>query len=134
MPTFDIDTPALPASKRRAVAVRLTRWLRDRGVDPAHVVVRFSDAGRNATFSGGMPLEALPAGDGLAHASVVCRLSPDRDELFREQLAAEVADALGADHRTPFFYLEIRPTSQSQVYLWHGGKPVRADRLGDPGR
>jgi hypothetical protein len=134
MPTFDIDSPTLPAGKRRAVAVRLTRWLRDRGVDPRHVVVRFADTGRNATFSGGMPLEALPAGDGLAYASVVCRLSPERDELFRQQLAAEVADALGADDRTPFFYLEIRPTSQSQVYLWRAGKPVRADTLGEPGR
>ncbi|MEV1006089.1 hypothetical protein [Streptomyces sp. NPDC049881] len=128
MPTITIDTPALPVPRRRAVAVRLTRWLAGHGVAPAHVVVRFVDTPQHSAFSGGMSLDALPHGDSpVRHASVVCCVGPDRDETFREGLAREVSEALGATGQTPFLYVEFRPTAPSHVYVARGGPLQRAD-------
>ncbi|RBM19448.1 hypothetical protein [Streptomyces sp. PT12] len=128
MPTITIDTPELPVPRRRAVAVRLTRWLSRHGVTPAHVVVRFVDTPPNSAFSGGMPLDALPQGDSqVRHASVVCCVGPERDERFREALADEVAQALGTTEQTPFLYVEFRPTPPAQVYLARAGRLTRAD-------
>jgi len=97
MPTIIIDTPGLRSAGRRAVAVRLTRWLTGQGVEPAHVVVRFTDTPDGSVFTGGMPVEALPAGAGpVRHASVTCCVGPDRDEQFQAGLATTIAAALGA--------------------------------------
>ncbi|MBZ4322014.1 hypothetical protein [Streptomyces huiliensis] len=128
MPTITISSPPLPVPRRRAVALRITRWLTERGVEPGHVVVRFDSPEENSVFSGGLPVEALPHdGTGLRHASVTCRVGPDRDERFRDGLARCIAEALGADERTPFFYLEFRPTSPSDVRLGGPGRMRRAD-------
>ncbi|MFY1671568.1 hypothetical protein ACN27G_16575 [Plantactinospora sp. WMMB334] len=128
MPTITIRTVPCSPSRRRAVAVRLTRWLTDHGVPPAHVVVRFEEQPEQTTFTGGLPLEALPHRPGvLRHAAVTCCVGPDRDERFRAGLAAEIADALGAGPDTPFFYLEFRPTSPADVYLAKRGVLRRAD-------
>ncbi|GAB3439754.1 hypothetical protein [Actinophytocola sediminis] len=129
MPTLHITSGPLPAARRRAVAVRLTRWLRDRGVPPGNVVVNFADHPPNTVFSGAMPVEALGAATArLRHASVVCQLGPDRDERFRDELCAEIADALGADADTGFLTIEFRPTRPDHVHVWRAGAPHRADR------
>ncbi|MDS1271520.1 hypothetical protein RIF23_14570 [Lipingzhangella sp. LS1_29] len=129
MPTITIATPARTPSHRRAVALRLTRWLADHeGIDPAHVIVRFPPTPEQTVFSGGMPMDTLPAGNGsLQHASVTCCVGPERDEGFRSGLAAEIADALGATKDTPFLYIEFRPTPRDHVYLWRRGELQRAD-------
>lgn len=128
MPTITIDTPTLPPPGRRAIAVRLTRWLSRRGVEPAHVVVRFVDTPGGSVFSGGMPLDALPRGGSpLHHASVVCCVGADRDEEFRAALAGEIAAALGSTEDTPFLYIEFRPTRPGHVHLVRHGRLVRAD-------
>ncbi|MFI6376782.1 hypothetical protein [Streptomyces sp. NPDC050546] len=132
MPTITIRTPELPVPRRRAVALRLTRWLTAQGVRAGHVVVRFEPTEESTVFSGGMPVEALPYdGDtdapGPRHASVTCCVGPDRDDAFRDGLARCVTEALGADARTPFCYLEFRPTSPSDVYLGAGEGLCRAD-------
>lgn len=131
MPTIQINGPALPVSRRRSIAVRLTRWFADRGVRPGHVVVRFTEDPPGSVFSGGVPLEALTPKqaepDGLHHAAVTCCVGPERDEPFREQLAAELANALGMTEQTPYLYIEFRPTSPRQVYLADGGRLRRAD-------
>lgn len=106
MPTITIRTPELPVPRRRAVALRLTRWLTAQGVQAGHVVVRFEPTEESTVFSGGMPVEALPhegdaAGPGPRHASVTCCVGPDRDDAFRDGLARCVTEALGADARTP---------------------------------
>jgi len=133
MPTITIDTPALRPAERRAVAVRLTRWLVRRGVQAAHVVVRFVDTPEGSVFSGGMPLEALPAGTSpIRHASVICCVGPDRDEEFQAALAAEIGEALGANEDTPFLYVEFRPTRPSHVYLLRQGRWCRADEAAVP--
>src|SRR5690606_294937 len=41
VPTITITSPELPPRRRRAIAVRLTRWLTGQGVTPSHAVVRF---------------------------------------------------------------------------------------------
>jgi hypothetical protein len=129
MPTITIDTPAPRPSRRRAIAVRLTRWLADRGVDPAHVVVRFVDTGADTVFTGAIPVDALPYGeDGLPFASVSCCVAPERDERFRTGLADAIAAALGATEDTPFLYIEFRPTAPSFVYYARRGHLVRADQ------
>jgi hypothetical protein len=128
MPTIEIDSPELPVATRRAVAVRLTRWLSDRDVRRSNVVVRFRTESGNSAYSGGMPLDALPGSDATPHhASVTCCVSPERDEPFRRGLAAEIADALGMNDRTPFLYIEFRPTPPSQVYVAERGRLRRGD-------
>jgi phenylpyruvate tautomerase PptA (4-oxalocrotonate tautomerase family) len=128
MPTITIDTPALRPARRRAIAVRLTRWLADRGIDPAHTVVRFVDTGGDTVFTGATPLEALrPEEDALPFASVSCCVGPERDERFRAGLADEIAAALRATEDTPFLYIEFRPTAPSLVYFARRGHLVRAD-------
>ncbi|MEU0190713.1 hypothetical protein ABZ250_12735 [Streptomyces afghaniensis] len=130
MPTITIRTPELPVPRRRAVALRLTRWLTAQGVQAGHVVVRFEPTEDGTVFSGGMPVEALPHetdGTGPRHASVTVCVGPDRDDAFRDGLARCITEALGADARTPFCYLEFRPTSPSDVYLGAGEQMRRAD-------
>lgn len=123
MPTIDIETaPELSGRARRSVAVRLTRWLADRGVIPAHVVVRFATAEPSTVYSGGLPIEALNGGDGLQHATVVCRIAPDRDVEFRDGLAHTVADTLGMNDTTAMFTVEFRATDPADVYLGAGSE------------
>lgn len=128
MPTITIDTPALRPAKRRAISVRLTRWLSGHGVTPAHVVVRFIETPDSTVFSGGMPVDALPHGEkGLRHASVTCCVAPERDVEFRAALAEEIAAALDMTPDTPFLYIEFRPTPPGHVYVAHQGRLRRAD-------
>ncbi|MEU9100004.1 hypothetical protein [Streptomyces sp. NPDC048361] len=122
MPTIEILTSDLTVPARRAVAIRLTRHLTARGVPAGHVVVHFTTAEPNSLFTGGMPADALPsAGDGLHHARVTVCVGPDRDETFRSDLAQEIAAALGMTERTPFLYIEFRPTDPALVHLVDGG-------------
>jgi hypothetical protein len=145
MPTITIIGPDLPARRRRAIAVRLTRWFTDRGVAAAHVITRFQTCPPGTFLSGGLPVEALRArppaaeGDGtsphstssdgtspgLPFAAVTCQVAPDRDAEFKDALAAEIHAALGADDRTAFFYLEFRVTSPADVYVAAAGEPRR---------
>jgi hypothetical protein len=128
MPTITISTPALRPARRRAIALRLTRWLSNSGTDPAHAIVRFVDTPGDTIFSGAMPLDAMSRGEGPVHfASVLCSVGPDRDEHFRAGLAAEIAAALEATEDTPFLYIEFRPTHPSLAYFARGGRLVRAD-------
>ncbi|MGW7263314.1 tautomerase family protein [Streptomyces sp. NPDC054842] len=123
MPTIDILAPDLTVPARRAVAIRLTRYLTARGVPAGHVVVHFATARPNSLFTGGMPAEALPAVDtGLHHARVSVCVGPDRDAAFRADLAREIAAALGMTERTPFLYIEFRPTDPALVHLADGGR------------
>lgn len=116
--------------RRRAVSVRLTRWLSERGSDRRHVVVRFETAEEGTVFVGGLPFEALPHSDnGLRYASVICCVASDRDEYFRDGLAAEIADALGMTSGTPLLYVEFRPTPRNQVRFGVGGLLHRPDML-----
>ncbi|MFL6110516.1 MAG: 4-oxalocrotonate tautomerase family protein [Catenulispora sp.] len=129
MPTITIETPGFRPARRRAVAVRLTRWLRTHGADPAHVVVHFVDTGGDSVFTGGLPLNAQYRGDApLPFASVVCSVGPDRDEQFRTGLAEEIAAALEATADTSFLYIEFRPTDPGLVYYARDGRLVRAER------
>ena len=133
MPTITISTPALPPVRRRAIAVRLTRWLSNTGVDPAHAIVRFVDTAGDTIFSGAMPLDAMSRGESpVRFASVVCCVAPDRDEQFRAGLAEEIAAALEATEDSSFFYIEFRPTHPSLAYYVRGGRLVRADRTTQP--
>jgi phenylpyruvate tautomerase PptA (4-oxalocrotonate tautomerase family) len=129
MPTIDIQTPPLTVPARRAVAVRLTRWLKGRGIEARRVVVRFSDSEPGRLFSGGLPVEALPHdGAGPQHASVTVCVGPTRDEEFRAALAEEIAAALGTTGTTPFLYIEFRPTDPALVHLGDPDGLRRADR------
>ena len=115
MPTIAISTAPLPASRRRAITLRLTRWLTDRGVAPHRVVVRFEPPPAEV-YAGGWPLPAA--------TSVTC-CGPDRDEVFRAALAGHVAATLGGDD---VLYLEFRTTLPADVYVRAGGPLTRADR------
>lgn len=128
MPTITITCDPLSVPRRRAVALDLTRWLRDRGVEPAHVVVHFADHQPGTVFTGGMPVEAVAKdADGLHFASVVACVGTDRDEEFRAAFAERVAAALGVVHPSAFLYLEFRPTSREHVHIWRSGVLRRAD-------
>ncbi|MFC9222460.1 hypothetical protein ACFT8W_17235 [Streptomyces hygroscopicus] len=128
MPTITINSPALPVPRRRAVALCVTRWLTQHGIEAGRVVVRFETTEDGSVFSGGLPVEALSyEGDGIRHASVTCCVGPDRDEEFREGLTECIAVALGVGPGTPFFYLEFRPTRPSYVYFGGAGALRRAD-------
>lgn len=128
MPTLTFTTSPLSASARRRIAMRLTRWFERAGAEPAHVVIRFIDAPAGTLFSGGIPLELLPRGESeLHHAAVVVQLGPHRDESFRQELAGEIAAALGLHPDTPFLYIEFRVTSPGDVLLARRGRLVGAD-------
>ncbi|QUQ68838.1 hypothetical protein [Kutzneria sp. CA-103260] len=130
MPTVEIVTAALPANRKRAIAVRLTRWLVNRGVTASHVVVSFTDESRNSLFSGGMPIDAItPRPPAPAHARVVCCIGANRDDRFRDELADELVAALATADRDGFVYVEFRPIESPLVYLAHGGRLSRADQV-----
>ncbi|MGW4025672.1 hypothetical protein [Streptomyces sp. NPDC005009] len=134
MPTITITTPELSAPARRAVAVRLTRWLTARGVVPAHVVVRFVAEQPGSLYTGAMPVETLPSpgdGESIHHAGVVCQIGVARDESFRDALAAEIGAALKVGPGTAFFHLDMQPADRGNVYVAVDGRLRRADRLGD---
>ncbi|WP_436501662.1 hypothetical protein [Actinokineospora sp. HUAS TT18] len=134
MPTITIATAALSASRRRAIALKITRWLTDRGVAAGHVVVRFEEADGGMIFTGGWPVDALPVTPGeLHHASVTVCVGPQRDEDFRADLAAHIADTLGRTDNTAFFYLEFRTTPPSEVYVAAAGPLRRTDLLAKEG-
>ncbi|OSZ59623.1 hypothetical protein OQI_15285 [Streptomyces pharetrae CZA14] len=133
MPTITITTPELAPPARRAVTVRLTRWLTARGVTPSHVVIRFVTEPPGSLYAGAMPVEALPAAPddrSIHHAGVVCQIGAERDEAFRDALAAEIGDALRVGAGTAFFHLDMRPAARSHVYVAVDGRLRRADRLG----
>jgi hypothetical protein len=109
------------------VAVRLTRWLVDRGVFASHAVVRFVDVPDWTVFAGGVPVEALP-GNGM-HAYVICCIGPDRDAGFREGLAAAIVETLPDSGTSPFIYIEFRPTDPADVWIAREGALGRADQL-----
>jgi hypothetical protein len=127
MPTIDITAAQLPEIRRRAVALSVTRWMRDRGIEPSHVTVRFTPWPTGTVYSGGMPVDALIARhdpmDGPAAVSISCALDPARDETFRQELAEHLVSALGLGPSTPFFYLELRGVSPRDAYLLHDGLP-----------
>lgn len=129
MPTITIRTHGLSQPQRRAVAVRLTRWLSDQGVPGhQHVVVRFEPTEPGSVFVGGMPAEALDRSvAGAAHASVTCQISGQRGEEFQARLAAEIAAALPGAGQMPFLYLEFRPTGPADVWVGQHGTLWRAD-------
>ncbi|MFB9463413.1 hypothetical protein [Streptomyces cinereospinus] len=133
MPTITITTPELSAPARRAIAVRLTRWLTARGVVPSHVVLRFVTERPGSLYTAAMPVEALPSpgdGESIHHAGVVCQIGADRDESFRDALAAEIGAALNVGPGTAFFHLDMQPAARSHVYVAVDGRLRRADRLG----
>jgi hypothetical protein len=141
VPTITITSPELPTRRRRAVAVRLTRWLTRQGVTSTHAVVRFVTEDPASLYAGAMPVEALPAtaaaddpagapGESIHHASVVCQIGIDRDEDFRDRFATEIAEALGVGPATAFFYLDLQPTARGHVYVADGGSLRRVDELG----
>ncbi|GAA3289934.1 hypothetical protein GCM10020295_03010 [Streptomyces cinereospinus] len=120
MPTITITTPELSAPARRAIAVRLTRWLTARGVVPSHVVLRFVTERPGSLYTAAMPVEALPSpgdGESIHHAGVVCQIGADRDESFRDALAAEIGAALNVGPGTAFFHLDMQPAARSHVYV-----------------
>ena len=129
MPTITIRTAPLTIRQRRTVAVRLTRWLANSGVAPSHVAVSFEEIQTGATFRGGMPVEALASGQGNPAATAICRISPDRDDGFRRELAEEIVQALPGGDQTSFVYIEFQPTSASDVWIATGGKLAPADQL-----
>lgn len=135
MPNIEIVTAALPATQRRAIAVRLTRWLVDRGVAASHVLVSFTDEPRHSLFSGGMPIDAVtPAPLVPSHARVVCGIDANRDARFRDELADELVAALRTVDRHEFVSLEFRPVESALVYVAWRGELSRADQLGTAGR
>ncbi|GAA2264361.1 hypothetical protein GCM10010415_30390 [Streptomyces atrovirens] len=133
MPTITITTPELSPPARRAVAVRLTRWLTARGVVLSHVVIRFVTEPPGSLYTGAMPVEALPSpgdGESIHHAGVVCQIGVDRDEAFRDALADEIGAALKVGPGTAFFHLDMQPAARGNVYVAVDGRLCRADLLG----
>jgi hypothetical protein len=131
MPTVDIRTEDLPEPRRRAIALSITRWMRNRGIEPSHVTVRFEPWPAGAVYSGGLPVDALLARrdprDGPAAMSISCALDPERDDAFRQQLAEHLASTLGAGPGTALFYLEFRDVSPRRAFLLRDGVPRPAN-------
>lgn len=128
MPTILIESPPLRPRDRRAIALRLTRWLTDRGVEPHRAIVKFTDAAPGSVLSGGLPLGS-PDADGVASgfAWVTCCIGPDRDADFREALAEQIRDALDPAGESALCYIEFRPTRPDLVYTARHGRLQRAD-------
>lgn len=127
MPTITIRTGPLPASRRRSLALRLTRWLVGEGVSPDHAVIRIEEQPAGSVFVGGLPAEALDGGGEAApHASVTCQVGPDRDEAFRRRLAETIAGAMPGGDRMPFLYLDFRDTAPADVWIGRYGTVRRA--------
>jgi hypothetical protein len=133
MPTIEITTSPLPTPRKRAIAVRLTRWLTARDIQSSHVVVRFVPEQQNSLFSAGMPIEAMAVSTATpCHATVSCHISPDRDHSFRDELAEELLSALDMVDRSEFVYIEFRPTHPDLVYVAPRGRLHRADQIPVP--
>ena len=132
MPTITIRTTVLSMRERRASALRITRWLANTGVDPSHVTVIFEELPTGATFSGGIPVEALSPGGENPAATVTCRVSHSRDDGFRHGLAAEIVRALPGGDQMPFIYIEFQPVSASDVWVATSGRVTLANQLPAP--
>lgn len=118
MPTVTIDAaPSLTARERRTFAVRLTRWFADRGVDPSHAIIRFRTIESQSVFSGGLPLEVIDTAGELRAVLVVCHVSHDRDESFRDELANALHALLDVAARRSLFVLEFRLIDPRHMYV-----------------
>ncbi|MTE15654.1 hypothetical protein [Nocardia aurantiaca] len=128
MPTIDLFTTVLPLAHKKSIAVALTRWLADRETSPRNVIVTFHQLEPHSTFSGGIALDALVAGDHRPHyALALCRIGPDRDDHFRAELARQLTTQLHTHGPVPFVYIEFRTTAPAQVYIARDGALTRAD-------
>lgn len=133
MPTITIETTPLRPPERRFIAVRLTRWFADRGIEPSHVIVKFADADPSGITSGGMPVGQSAGDDSDPRVAwVTCCLAPERDERFRADLAEQITETLGRSRTLDLCYIEFRPTPPSLVYTSHHGRLRRADRPESP--
>jgi phenylpyruvate tautomerase PptA (4-oxalocrotonate tautomerase family) len=130
MPTITIRTGQIPVVERRAIAVKLTRWLVETGVPASHVVVCFEEIPNGTVFSGGMPVESIGADNSrISSAAIFCRIAPDRDEHFRHSLAQKIVELLPAGHEMPLIYIEFQATPPSDVWI---GSQGRLGPVGSP--
>lgn len=125
MPTIEVTSNPLTPSARLKAALRLTRWMAAHGSRAAHVVVSFRTAEPMAYFAGGMPLTAYEDGDGqesrASWASVVCHIHPDRDPAYCDELALEIAQALGVERTDGHLTVRFEPTRPDRVFYLHDG-------------
>lgn len=125
MPTIDVSSTPLTPSARLKAALRLTRWMAARGSQAAHVVITFRTPEPMAYFSGGVPLTSY--GDGTAEsgcarwASVVCHIHPDRDHVYRAELAEEIRRALGLEGEGAHLTIRFEPTQPDRVFYLDSG-------------
>ncbi|MBV9315691.1 MAG: hypothetical protein JO100_18595 [Pseudonocardia sp.] len=117
MPTLTITGAALSRGRKHRAAIRITRWFTHRDVPAHRVVIRFVETDHNEWFSAGVPLSAMAQGPDLHSGMVLCQIDPNRDRRSRDELAIEVADALGVGPSTRFFYLEFQPTTGTDVRI-----------------
>jgi len=135
LPTIEVTSTPLTASTRVRVAIRLTRWLSDRGSHTAHAVVVFRAAEPMTYFAGGVPLSRYGEGDeGEAKrarwSSVVCRVHPDRNHAYISELAHEVREALGLTGESDHCVIRFEPTRPDRVlYAGTGGPTIDSPAL-----
>lgn len=122
MPTLTITGTALSRGRKHRAAIRITRWLTQRDVPAHRVVIRFAETNHDEWFTGAAPVSSLARGEDLHSGTVLCQIDPSRDQAFRDELAAEVAAALGVGPTTAFFYLEFQPTHGRDVHIATNGE------------
>lgn len=89
MPTITVEGSPIPTEVRRAVARKLSLWLRTQGVDINHVITRFRPADPAGVFSGPFPLA-----DSGAFAFVRCTVGAHRTADFRRGLSTQLVRTL----------------------------------------
>jgi hypothetical protein len=128
LPTIDVTSAPLTPSTRLRAAIRLTRWLDERGSQAAHVVVVFRTADPMTYFVGGLPLSTYREGDseqdsqGARWASVVCHIHPARDHAYMLDLAEEVREALGIAGDSGHCLVRFEPTRPDRVFYTKQGR------------
>lgn len=110
MPTFTIQSEALAPRAMRHIAVAVTRWCRDRGIDPTHVNFLGDQREPGLVVTGGVPRRDA--------AVVNIELSPDRSHEFVTELVGEVAAQLHSHLASSWVLIRVSPRSTFDTFVY----------------
>lgn len=124
MPTITVHASGLEPRSLRKVAVDLTRWCRDAGIDPSHVVVRASEMRPGTVLVGGMPPNKP--------AVVTCEIGVDRDDAFVEGLTHIVTTKLQEVLSLEWILVRIERRTAKETFVFDGRHLASANQLQTP--
>lgn len=112
MPTITVHSRCLSEPQLRRFALRMTKWFRNRDVDPDHVVVSAQDLSL-PIYTGASPRTDIAA-------AVSCRVGVHRDAGFLSDLASEITCSLKDLISAEWIQITFERHSASDTFIFDG--------------